>query len=585
MAHPSPREIDVLTEKEEAQAVQIEHAPSVIGYEAAEVEPRMNLQTCLAFLALASQYNAYVLTLLIPSTTLSYINADLGPNPNFTWITVSWTLCASFLISISGRLSDIFGRRYFMICGSVISFIGTIVGATGKSINQMIASGILFGLGSGFQEMGYAACQEIVPNKYRMWAIGIFDILGIIGQLGPIVAYTFLAKTEIGWRGAYWYMCAFHGFFMIVLVLTYYPPKFSTKHRHDGKTKMQLVKEIDYIGLFLFIAGCVLFLLGINYGGRQYPWNSAHVIAPMVVGVLCLVGLGFYEAYADLPLPIMPPKIFKKWREVMMLYVVCFVGGMLYYSLNVTWPRQSQLLYTGPNKIIQGLYAELIPLGSIASGLLVAFVIPRIGHERWTLVTIMIIETALIGSMASLTVDSRIQAIATVPFLNISVATPQLMVFAMISLGLGEEFKDDIGCAVGLAGTFRLLGGSVATAIYTAINNNTFAKKLPNEVLAAAPGFSNMSALIKAAALNTAAAYKTVPGITNEVIAATQMAVKEAYVQAYKVTYLSALGFGALAIGAAMMTKSTDKHMKNNKRIVRLENEKVKEDEMGMAPA
>jgi hypothetical protein len=256
-------------------------------------------------------------------------------------------------------------------------------------------------------------------------------------------------------------VCAFHGFFMIVLVFTYYPPTFSTKHRSDGKTKMQLIKEIDYIGLFLFVAGCVLFLLGINYGGRQHPWNSAHVIAPMIVGVLCLVGLGFYEAYADLPLPIMPPKIFKKWREVTMLYVVCFVGGMLYCkwslstmvsllisespdSLNVTWPRQSQLLYTGPNKIIQGLYAELIPLGSIASGLLVAFVIPRIGHERWTLVAIMTIETALIGSMASLTVDSRTQAIATIPFLNISIATPQLMVFAMISLGLGEEFKNDM---------------------------------------------------------------------------------------------------------------------------------------------
>jgi hypothetical protein len=78
------------------------------------------------------------------------------------------------------------------------------------------------------------------------------------------------------------------------------------------------------------MAGCVLFLLGINYGGRQYAWNDAHVIAPMVVGVLCLVALGFYEAYADLPLPIMPPKIFKKWREVTSIYVICFVGGMLY---------------------------------------------------------------------------------------------------------------------------------------------------------------------------------------------------------------------------------------------------------------
>lgn len=63
------------------------------------------------------------------------------------------------------------------------------------------------------------------------------------------------------------------------------------------------------------------------------------------------------------------------------------------------------------------------------------------------------------------------------------------------------------------------------------------------------------------------------------------MAVKEAYVQAYEVTYLSALGFGALAIGAAIMTKSTDKHMRNNKRIVRLENEKIKGERIEMATA
>lgn len=113
-------------------------------------------------------------------------------------------------------------------------------------------------------------------------------------------------------------------------------------------------------------------------------------------------------------------------------------------SLNVIWPRQSQLLYTGPNKIVQGLYAELIPLGSVVAGLVVAFVCARIGHERWQLVALMSIETALIGSLSSLGVDSRIQAIATIPFLSVSISLPQLMSFAMISLGLGEEYKDDM---------------------------------------------------------------------------------------------------------------------------------------------
>jgi len=60
------------------------------------------------------------------------------------------------------------------------------------------------------------------------------------------------------------------------------------------------------------------------------------------------------------------------------------------------------------------------------------------------MVALMVMETALIGSLATLGVDSRIQAIATVPFLSISISLPQLLAFAMISLGLGEEFKDDM---------------------------------------------------------------------------------------------------------------------------------------------
>jgi hypothetical protein len=49
-----------------------------------------------------------------------------------------------------------------------------------------------------------------------------------------------------------------------------------------------------------------------------------------------------------------------------MVLVVCFVGGMLYYAMNVLWPRQSQLLFTGPDPITKGLYSEMIPLGTIS---------------------------------------------------------------------------------------------------------------------------------------------------------------------------------------------------------------------------
>lgn len=118
----------------------------------------------------------------MPSTVLSYINKDLGPDPSYTWITVSWTLVAAVVVTVSGRLADIFGRRYFLIAGAVFGCIGALVGATAKSINQMIASGVLFGLAGGFQEMCFGCIQELVPNKWRIITVGESPSLFLWGE-------------------------------------------------------------------------------------------------------------------------------------------------------------------------------------------------------------------------------------------------------------------------------------------------------------------------------------------------------------------------------------------------------------------
>lgn len=226
--------------------------------------------------AIASQYVAYILTLLMPSTIVSYINADLGPDPNFTWINVSWNLAASVMVTVGGRLSDIFGRRYFLIAGACIALIGAVVGATGQSVNQMIASGVLFGTGGGLQEMCFAAIQEVVPMRYRVLAIGCFEITALLAFVSPIIAYTMIDRTVIGWRTVYWFLFAFEACGLVLLIFCYKPPTFHTKHRADGKTRLQLLKEMDFVGIALFAVGCVLFLVGVN-------WVCLRLLALLVI--------------------------------------------------------------------------------------------------------------------------------------------------------------------------------------------------------------------------------------------------------------------------------------------------------------
>ncbi len=519
------------------------------------------------------------MTLLVPGAMLTSINAELGPSNSYSWITLSWPLGASVFVSIGGRLTDIFGRRYFMMTGALISIVGTIVGANGKSIGMMIVSGALFGVGSGFQELCYACAQEIVPNHYRVMAVGGLDTSLALAFSSPVVAYAIAGSYPVGWRGAYWYMFSFHVFAFVMLVLFYRPPDYEMKHREDGKTRLQMLAELDYVGLFLFLAGGVLFLLGINFGGRTYPWRSAGTIAPIVVGFMCFVAVGLWCAYADLKHPLFPPKLFRRVREFDMVIVVCFVGGMLYYSMNVLWPRQSQAFFIKADTpvVMKGVWAIIFSCGTWTAGLLTVFVCSRLHHEKWQLVVFTVVQTALIGSMASVGADDEVQAIVTVVITAITITPPQLLSFTMLSFGLDDQA--DLGVAVGLAGTFRLFGGAVATAIYTAIYSNRQLQTLPGFMKDAisdsgvAYSDSLLAGLVKAATVNTAAAYQKVAGVTPQLAALAIEATKQSFVKGFSLVYLVAIAFGLLAAGASLCTVSTDRAKKNNARAVIMKNE------------
>ncbi len=84
----------------------------------------------------------------------------------------------------------------------------------------------------------------------------------------------------------------------------------------------------------------------------------------------------------------------------------------------------------------------------------------------------------------------------------------------------------------------------------------------------------SLSAIIKAAFVNTPAAYAKVPGITKQIVSASQFAIKLAYTQAFKYVYYTALGFAILAIISAFCIREVDPAKMTLDKAVFLENEK-----------
>ncbi|KAH7126113.1 fungal trichothecene efflux pump [Dactylonectria macrodidyma] len=529
-------------------------------------EVGMTWRSFMAAASMAMSYNAYLFTLLIPPAILSFINAELGPETTYTWITISWNLGGAIFVTIGGRLSDIFGRRWFFICGAATLVLGAIVGATGQSIGQMIASGAIFGSGAGLLEMAFGAVQEIVPNEWRMVTIGLFDASSIIAQLMPITSWAIIKYTG-EWRNAYYVMIAFQVFNTGFLWAFYHPPSFRTKHGTSTRTKPDLLKSFDWIGLVMFMVGCTLFIIGVNWGGTLHPWKSAASLAPIILGLLILVALGFYEAYGNIQEPLLPARLFKQVRHFTMPMIVMSVVGMQYYSNATLWPRMSQLLYA-TDEISKGLYAEVVPLGTILGGIAVLFS-KKLGHQRWQIVFFIALQTGCVGALSTSTIENPVKSIILTVIVSMTTALVMLNCFVLVGFGIVDQ--NDIGTAAGLAGTARLIAGAIAVAIFGNVTNGRYATALPVRVPEEISGLGfdseNMAALIAAARLNTPAAYAAVPGITDEIQAAATRGNQLAYLDGAHLSYLIAMAFGIVGCIAAFWIPSIDRRKYTKKTV------------------
>lgn len=78
---------------------------------------------------------------------LGVINAEIGPSANITWVAIVYILMLGIGSLMVGRLTDIFGRRWFFVGGSFLAVIGNIVCSRAQSVPTMIGGMTMIGAG------------------------------------------------------------------------------------------------------------------------------------------------------------------------------------------------------------------------------------------------------------------------------------------------------------------------------------------------------------------------------------------------------------------------------------------------------
>lgn len=221
-----------------------------------------------------------------------------------------------------GSLSDLIGRRYVAIIGTVFVLIGMIICSTAKVMNTFIGGMVFAGIGAGINELtALAVTSELAPTAKRgkYVAILIFTIIPYCPSVlwGQLISY----YSSWRWIGL---LCAVWNFIGLALtVIFYFPPP---RVNSIGMSRREVLRQIDYIGGILSISGMLLFMAGMQWGGYQYPWGSAHVLAPLILGAVLIIAFFFWEAYGA-KYPMFPKRLRQDPRILGLTLIITFISG------------------------------------------------------------------------------------------------------------------------------------------------------------------------------------------------------------------------------------------------------------------
>ncbi|KAG2188165.1 hypothetical protein INT44_000916 [Umbelopsis vinacea] len=276
----------------------------------------------------------------IVSTAIPRIASDFHALELGSWIATAYMLSFDALQPLHGKLSDIFGRRNVLLVSVAIFLLGSILCAVSNSMIMLIAMRALQGAGgSGCFCVVMIVIADVVPlrsrGKYQSIANAVFAMASVLGPLLEqnyriIVNRMFRAFTDhLTWRYCFYINIPFGVVGAILIAIGLKEPK------KNASIRAQL-KRIDYAGTVVILIMATLILLGLNMGGIQYPWDSAPVLACLIVGFV-FVGLFVLVEHKYAKEPIVPLRLFRK-RTVVFVCIMQFFFGFAFNAVVIELP-------------------------------------------------------------------------------------------------------------------------------------------------------------------------------------------------------------------------------------------------------
>ncbi|HET9111234.1 MAG TPA: MDR family MFS transporter [Ktedonobacterales bacterium] len=419
--------------------------------------------------ALASVLAALMITLLLSAldqtivgTALPTIIAELNGVDRYTWVITAYLLTSTTVIPMVSKLSDQFGRKWFLLVAVVIFLAGSALSGASQSMNQLIGFRALQGVGGGMlASLVFTLIGDIfTPAERARWQ-GLFSgVFGLASVIGPSLGGWITDNTS--WRWVF-YVNVPLGIISLALLFFFLPTNISVRTVVAGKHPLA---RVDWIGAFTSAAGTVLLLLGLTWGGATYPWASWQVIGSLVLAGVFYIA--FIIAETRVSDPILPLDLFKN-QIFSAGAALSLTVGMMLFAVVIYLPIYLQGVL-GVKATNSGVEITPMVVTMAIAAALIGFVISRLGRYQFISIIgaiVLAVGAYLLSTMGVSTTQQTVVIYMIVLGIGLGLLQPVLTLAVQNAIP-----RTRLGAGTGAVTYLRTLGSTLGVAIVGSVVNN-----------------------------------------------------------------------------------------------------------------
>ena len=408
----------------------------------------------------------------VVGTALPRIVTDLNGASLYAWVVTAYLLSSTVTVPIYGKFSDVFGRKVMLMIGVCLFLAGSWLSGAAQSMNQLVAFRAVQGLGAGaLFPIVLATIGDLYSPRERGRFQGLFGaVFGLSFIVGPFIGGWI--TDHVSWHWVFYVNVPF-GIAALAVLAIVLP---------SAGRRQASIRDLDYLGIVLFTAGVVPFMLGLsNKGsvsstGQLANWTDRDVGGYIVLGLVVLAVFLFFEARAKEP--ILPLDLFKH-RDYAVSMAAVFVFGVAMFAAVIFMPRFYQTV-RGISATASGYYIWPLLVGLMGGSIGTGQIISRVGRYKWLMVggaAVLLIGGFLLTHLTAGVSDWELWLWMLILGLGIGPAMAGYTVVVQNSVPMNR-----LGVATSTLTFLRQIGASVGLAAAGTVFSSSFANRLPTNL-------------------------------------------------------------------------------------------------------